>query len=199
MLSRAAPSIYPPSWISIASGSGVLPFLYCTRTILRTYRSQSNDRPARNKASRPSPSPTSQAGAGEEVGSLLAEWDKKRSAKHDGQRRASSKQRQSQFGKDGFKVNESASIVWQTFKPRRLPSSESRGQKAGDDSYAPFAGWSGPSKDDVDAKPLKRVHRDASQIPFERPKTKARDDPYADLEGTTITPSEKKAFQALFE
>lgn len=39
--------------------------------------------------------------------------------------------------------------------------------------------------------------RGERDVPFERPPL--RTDPHADLEGTTITPNEKKAFQSLFE
>ena len=101
------------------------------------------------------------------------------------------------FGRDGFKVNEAWETVWKNTPPSR--PSEVLSEEIDDDKYAPFAEWSGPSSESANKKPPKKIHRDASHVPFERPPREAREDPHADLAGTTITPSEKKAFESLFE
>lgn len=206
MLARTAPAtrVFPGQHAN--SACGTLPFLYCTRTILRPHRSYRTPRKTvyNDGEDRDESEPGSRLKKGN-LDEIFTPSPPK--PKRKAQRRS-----KDPFGEAGFKVNDPWETVWKNPPPRRVPSTvkndaqRARSNKAApteggeeDDSYAPFAEWSGPKTEAVSTKPPKRVHRDASHVPFERTRGAPREDQYADLEGTTITPTEKKAFESLFK
>ena len=195
MLSGAASKTRSSLLTSSISDSGFLPVLYCTRTILRPFAQYRRPRP---RIDGRDVTGSGQYEAGKEDGEDggLSDHNHEKGPqrqKHTHRRR----EEKNQFGRNGFKVNEPWESVWKHNQPSR--PSEIPPQETDDDSYTPFVEWSGPSSDSVSTKTPKKIHRDTSHVPFERPQREVREDPHADLEGTTITPSEKKAFESLFE
>jgi hypothetical protein len=197
--------------------AGFLPFLYCTRTILRPYNGYQtsakalySDKDGKEAFTRPR----------RVNGSRPASDQKTRFLKGDASREqperqwASQKQTRSSSGDAAFKVNDPWEKTWKISPPKRrsrrpdsqtLVSQDSRGhsppqEEADPDSYAPFGGWAGPATQIVNTRKPSKLQRGASHVPFERiAKQGPHNDPHADFEDTTVTPSERRAFESLFK
>lgn len=202
MLARRVPATQSSPRPSLLFGSGFLPFLYCTRTILRAYGSHQTQRRFSGNNDGDNGGTIrafKDAKAGDTSEQDTSYTDKTASESRGRKKRATIGRLKNSFGRDGFKINEPWEKRWKTSPPpRRAPQDSPHDNH--DDAYAPFSDWPSPATESasVGETPPKRIHRDASHVPFHRIPTEKREDLHADLEGATITPSEKRAFQALF-
>ena len=162
--------------------SSFLPFLYCTKTILRNVRTKPvrYTRDGNAKLYRPA---IEQRVRPHEF-TINEPWEEKWSQA--GARASKEDQSKSYLPFEGAKDPSDANVGANDLdKP--LTEERSGGHKYQAHRY----------RDDSKARSRNTVGR-TPFVPFERPPAGAREDPFADLEGSTITPNEQKAFESLF-